>query len=233
SDDTFRRFYKLDNILQTDRVNSAFIVGQSDRNYFSATLYHFGGLMLLQDTPNSEGRVHPVIDYNYIFADPVLGRELRLNANALSFSKDLTFVDGATVTRFANYNMTRVVADLGWRRRLIDGVGQTFTPFADVRGDFYTYSDVVDPTTKLLLPDETITRGVATAGLMYSYPFVASMAGASHVVEPVAQIITRQKSIDQRRLPDEDARSINFDDTNLFDFDKFSGYDRIETGTRV
>src|SRR5262249_53015741 len=156
SDDTFRRFYKLDSILQTDRVNSAFIVGQSDRNYFSAYLYHFGGLMLLQDTPNSEGSVYPVIDYNYVFADPVLGGELRFTANAVNFSKDLTFVDGNTVQRFANYNMTRVVADAGWRRRFVDGIGQTFTPFADIRGDIYQLSDIVDPTTKLLVPDETI-----------------------------------------------------------------------------
>ena len=42
SDDQFRRFYKLDNILLTDRVNQVFLVGQSDRNYFSARAYHFG-----------------------------------------------------------------------------------------------------------------------------------------------------------------------------------------------
>ena len=38
----------------------------SDRNYFGASLYHFGGL-LLTDTPYSElATSHPVIDYNYI-----------------------------------------------------------------------------------------------------------------------------------------------------------------------
>ena len=34
-------------------------------------------------------------------------------------------------------------------------------------------------------------------------------------------------------LPNEDAKSLIFDDTNLFEVDKFSGYDRIETGTRA
>ena len=37
----------------------------------------------------------------------------------------------------------------------------------------------------------------------------------------------------QRRLPDEDARSLVFDDTNLFEVSKFSGLDRTEMGTRV
>ena len=76
-------------------------------------------------------------------------------------------------------------------------------------------------------------RGRAAAGVLYSYPFVAHTAWASHVIEPTAQIIVRQNQIDQRRLPDEDAKSLVFDDTLLFDIDKFSGYDRFETGTRA
>ncbi len=34
SDDTFRRFYKLDDVFATDRVSEIFLVGQSERNYF-------------------------------------------------------------------------------------------------------------------------------------------------------------------------------------------------------
>ena len=66
SDDSFRRFYQLDPILQTDRVNTVYLQGMSERNYFGAKLYQFGGL-LLTDTPYSNSWVHPVIDYNYIF----------------------------------------------------------------------------------------------------------------------------------------------------------------------
>ena len=36
--------------------------------------------------------------------------------------------------------------------------------------------------------------------------------------------------MNQRQLPDEDAKSLVFDDTNLFETTKFSGYDRLETG---
>ena len=53
------------------------------------------------------------------------------------------------------------------------------------------------------------------------------------MIEPTAQIIVRQNKVDQQRLPDEDAKSLVFDDTLLFDIDKFSGYDRFETGTRA
>lgn len=232
SDDYFRRFYKLDNALQTDRINQVYLTGLSERNYFGAHLYHFGGLHF-DDTPVTEGRVHPIIDYNYVFADPVLGGELTANVNALSFSRELTYTDNLMNVWSGETAMNRVVADVNWRRRFTDPLGQTYTPFASLRGDIYTLHNVVDPTTNELIEDETVTRGLATAGLLYAYPFVSHSDRGSHVVEPVGQIIARQKSVPQRDLPNEDSRSIVFDDTNLFELDKMSGLDRIETGTRA
>lgn len=220
SDDTFRRFYKLDNILQTDRINTVYLQGLSDRNYFAATLYHFGGL-LLEDQSQSESRVHPVIDYSYVLNQPVLGGELSWDANAISLSRN----DGT--------DMSRVAFQAQWRRKMIDGIGQVWTPFAQVRGDVTSFTNNVDPDTGLPVPEDTVTRAMATAALTYAYPFVAHTATGSHVVEPVAQIVARPASVSQRRLPDEDAKSLVWDDTLLFDVDKFSGWDRIETGTRA
>lgn len=226
SDDTFRRFYKLDSILQTDRVNSVYLRGQSERNYFSITGYHFGGL-LFNDTPQSESRVHPIVDWNYIVGQPVLGGELSTNVNALSFSRS----DAINNTQRSDIN--RAIAEVNWRRRLTDAIGISYTPFGNLRGDAYQFNDVLDPVTGLPIENESVTRGVASAGVLTAYPWVARSAAATHVVEPVGQIIARTASVDQRRLPDEDAKSVVFDDTNLFDLDKMSGYDRIETGTRA
>ncbi|HRD77574.1 MAG TPA: LPS assembly protein LptD, partial [Hyphomicrobiaceae bacterium] len=220
SDDSFRRFYKLDSILQTDRVNSVFLVGLSERNYFGMHLYHFGGL-LLDDTPHAESRVHPVIDYDYVFNRSVLGGEMSFSANALSLSRS----DGTDMTR-GNF-------EARWRRQIIDGIGQVFTPYLAVRGDLYRYTNYTDPNTLLPVPEDSIARAMGTAAMTYAYPFVAHTHVGSHVVEPTAQIIYRPARVTQRVLPDEDARSLIFDDTLLFDYDKFSGWDRIETGTRA
>src|SRR5204862_4774958 len=76
--------------------------------------------------------------------------------------------------------------------------------------------------------------GDAVAGFEYRYPFVATTGSVTHVFEPIGQIIARPGSAgDQQDIPNEDALSLVFDDTLLFDIDKFSGYDRIETGTRA
>ncbi len=226
SDDTFRRFYKLDSVLLTDRVNNVYFTGMSERNYFATNFYHFGGL-LLDDTAQSESRVHPIVDYNYVVDTPVLGGELKFDANALSFSR----ADGAGT--IADQEMSRAVVEAKWRRRLTDQLGITYTPFAELRGDVYQINNYRDAETGEIVENEHLARGLATGGVTVAYPWIANTASASHIIEPIGQIITRQGSVDQDRLPVEDAKSLVFDDTNLFETSKFSGYDRLETGTRA
>jgi LPS-assembly protein len=138
--------------------------------------------------------------------------------------------------------MNRVITELKWRRRLTDAIGISYTPFADVRGDVYSFDNAVNPTTMHLNSSDvwvgdsrsdSVARGIVDGGMTVSYPWVANTASASHVIEPIGQIVVHQESIPQRQLPNEDAQSLIFDDTNLFATSKFSGYDRIETGTRA
>jgi LPS-assembly protein len=62
---------------------------------------------------------------------------------------------------------------------------------------------------------------------------VANVGATSHVIEPMGQVVAHNSHVDQDFLPNEDAQSLIFDDTNLFDTTKFSGYDRLETGVRA
>ena len=241
SDDTFRRFYKLDNMLLTDRVDKVFLEGITGRNYFGAEFYYFNQLNAV-NTPTTTGQsqsyAYPILDYNYIFADPIVGGEFTWNTNALAFSNNQ---QPTIYQNVGEEQMNRVVTELNWRRRFTDQLGITYTPFAQLRGDIYQLNDYVDPATTTAGPlgaadvvgETSLARGMALAGVQISYPWVANTSWGSHVIEPIGQVIARQASIDQNALPDEDAKSLVFDDSNLFDWNKFSGYDRIETGTRA
>lgn len=227
SDDSFRRFYKLDSVLLTERVDQVWLKGLSDRNYFGATLYHFGGL-LTNATPESESNVHPVIDHNYIFQDPVLGGELSWTSNALSFSRNNTVIPSLN-----NQSENRVITEVKWRRKLTDAIGISYTPFAEARGDIYSIDNFIDPDTDQPFSNETFVRGLATGGATVSYPWVANVGSTSHVIEPIGQVVAHNSNVRQHDLPNEDAKSLVFDDTNLFETTKFSGYDRLETGVRA
>ena len=219
SDDGFRRFYKVDSVLRTDRISDVFLVGLSERNYLGIYGFHFGGI-LANDTSNATARVLPLVDYNWLAGEPVLGGELKLNANLVSLTRD----SGA--------DLSRVITEAKWRKQMIDRWGQVWTPFAQARGDLYQVSDVT-LTNPGLEDKSTIWRGMAAAGLQYQYPFVAHTAAGAFVLEPIAQLVVRPDTVEEKGIPNEDAKSLVFNEALLFGIDKFSGFDRIETGTRL
>jgi LPS-assembly protein len=228
TDETFRRYYNLDSRLKTDRVSQIYLEGLHDRNYLSTRFYNTQSL-LFSDEPFSDATVFPIIDYDYIVNHPILGGELSFNSNAMVFSNQ------------EGVDSNRLIVEGNWRRQMIDGMGQVFTPFAQLRGDVYGVSGVdkglnssEDFAKNQTNGNDAILRGTAIGGLEYRYPFVAYTGNVTHVLEPIAQIIARPDTAgDQQDIPNEDALSLVFDDTLLFDIDKFSGYDRIETGTRA
>jgi LPS-assembly protein len=229
SDDTFRRFYGLDNILTTDEVSDLHLIGQSDRDYFGAYLYHFGGL-LAQDNQTAESNALPSADYHYVVPVSVAGGELTFDGNALSLTRSFNPVP---VTAPMARSDTRFIAQTKWRTQLIDPAGEVFTPFLSGRADLYQISGLENPVTGTNPTDESVFRATGTAGLQYEYPFVAHASWGSQVLEPIGQILVRPNTVTQGVVPNEDAQSLVFDDTLLFDTDKFSGYDKIETGTRA
>jgi LPS-assembly protein len=225
TDDTFRRFYNLDSRLKTDRVSQLYLEGLHDRNYLSTRFYDTRSL-LFDDETFSEATVYPIVDYDYIVNRPIIGGELSFTSNVMVFSSE------------DDTHSNRLVSEANWRRQMIDGIGQVFTPFARLRGDVY-YVDTTgqgseDVFNGIDAESDPILRGNAAAGLEYRYPFIANTGSMTHVLEPIGQVVARPDTIgDQLEIPNEDALSLVYDDTILFDIDKFSGFDRVETGTRA
>jgi LPS-assembly protein len=114
---------------------------------------------------------------------------------------------------------------------MIGPLGQVFTPFTYVQADLSWISP--DDSEAGLAADDLIPRGMPAAGLQYEWPFLATIGSTVHTFGPKAQIIARPDERHAGDLPNNDAQSLVFDDTNLFEWDKFSGYDRQEGGTRA
>lgn len=131
---------------------------------------------------------------------------------------------------------TRVTGEAQWRRSYTDQFGQIFTPFAMLRVDAIDASISNQPGVAAmgLTPgDTTALRVMPTVGLEYRYPFINVQPWGSTTIEPIAQVIIRPNETYAGKLPNEDAQSLNFDTSNLFSVDKFSGYDRVEGGGRA
>jgi LPS-assembly protein len=81
--------------------------------------------------------------------------------------------------------------------------------------------------------DTTQLRVMPTVGLEYRYPFINVQSWGTQTIEPIGQLIVRPNEMGIGKLPNEDAQSLIFDDTNLFKVDKFAGWDRTEGGGRA
>ncbi len=146
----------------------------------------------------------------------------------------------------------RVTEQVSWQRKFVDPIGEIWTPFVFARLDGettdlatsgnFTYSSPAGSSTVYNGSQSNFFNGATSGssarampgvGLEYRYPFVSSSMLGQQIIEPIAQLIVRPNEIVPKLQPNEDAQSLVFDETNLFAWDKYSGYDRIEGGTRL
>ena len=247
SDRRFLADYHISSYSTDRSISTVFLTGEGLRNYFDARLYRFsvfnddlgydkfGDRLLFGSGLNLQDKqpvVHPVIDYDFVGEHPVAGGEISGHLNLTSLTRDRTDIDTYGRVLGIAGTFTRVSSMVGWRRQVIDDLGQVFTPFASLRGDVY-YDKTADPALVGFVRDGTLARFTPTIGLDYRYPFVAASSFGNHTFEPMAQLVLRPSEQWMGRLPNEDAQSVVFDDTTLFRPDKFSGWDRAEGGTRL
>jgi len=219
TDDTYLERFGLGS--DTDLVSEVHLTGISERNYMSVKGYHFQGL-LASDVDSMAPTVHPALDHNFIFEDPVLDGELSLDTEIVSLTRD------------AGADSTRVSSDLHWQRSFTGSRGHVITPFLNLRGDVYVVDNLPDPTVAGGARGATsFGRLLPSAGIEASYPLARTDAWGTHVIEPIAQFVIRANESHLPDVANEDALSVNYEVSNLFEPDKFSGIDRYQEGTRA
>ena len=248
SDQNFGRTYSIPGYAGTVVTSEAHLTGLSGRNYFDLHAYHFDeqpadnvlNSTYYRTLERQQPFVLPVIDYNYIPDEPVFGGQLTFTANETSLTRNdlATDTNGAGVTRYRGVsgNDNRLSGDLEWKRTFTSAQGLLLTPILAVRGDAFAVH--VDdpgnaPAAANFSGSGTYGRSMETAGLEARYPILAATAHSTHIIEPIAQVFVRPDEPLAGGLPNEDAQSFVFDTTNLFSRNKFSGFDRVEGGTRA
>jgi len=217
---TDRTFLRRYDVSRDDRLRSMTEIERIDENsYFSLS----GWATQTMRTGDDQGQVPvalPVIDYRRRLADPVLGGKFELQVNSLAILRD------------RGQDTQRAFARAQWDIRRITGLGQEVTLTALARADVY-HSDENDLTSTLIYRGNPgwETRGVALGAIDVKWPFIGKALGGTQVFTPRFQLVA-SPSIRNLKVPNEDARAIDLEDSNLFALNRFPGYDRIEEGVR-
>jgi LPS-assembly protein len=235
-----------------------YLTGRGDRSYFDARTFYFYGFSAA-DNQAQIPVIHPVINYDYTVGRPVLGGELSFRSNLTSLSRGSANFDpisvaaissglcGLTSADPASKNIsncllrgvpgtyTRASGEANWKRTITDSFGQVFTPFASLRTDVADLQVEAEPGVSNYIGTGTsdVLRVMPTVGLDYRFPFIGVSSWGTQTIEPIAQVILRPDEKRIGALPNEDAQSLIFDDTNLFKVNKFTGWDRVEGGSRA
>src|SRR5690606_11818610 len=189
--------------------------------------------------------VAPLLDYSFTPDAPVFGGELNVDVNTQALYR----YEGMYGTKLAGLESTsaRFSAEAEWKRSFITDAGFVLTPILHARGDAI-HADLSSSAISAIeefanrpavgAPADIRShyyRAMVTAGLEARWPILFSSASSTHVLEPIGQIFVRPDEPYAGRLgiPNEDAQSLVFDASTLFERDKFSGYDRMEGGTRA
>jgi LPS-assembly protein len=255
SDNNFARTYGLDGLDQTTHTNDIYLTGIGNRNYFDMRGFYYQeqNADINSTSQNQQAIVYPIIDYHYVDPKPVYGGELSATVNFTNLSRNTADVLSpnsfnprnplSTKDRFIGLdgNDSRLTAEVQWQRTFTTDSGLLLTPLLAARGDAFalgmTAPGSINPAIYSYDGDyndsDTAVRGMLTAGLEAKYPILVSTSNSTHVFEPIAQIYVRPNEQLPGGLPNEDAQSFVFDASNLFNRDKFSGFDRVEGGTRA
>lgn len=247
TDRNFTRDYGVISGESSVLTSTVHLTGLRDRNYFEARASHYKILtnqasMSATDAARYNQDRQPIvgeIDSKKYADRPVFGGELSFTSNltALTRGQDDWFqYSGVGPKYFSGTAGTfvRATKQVDWQRRFIGPMGQVFTPFAYVRGDaFFLNGQTSAAIASGLTPDSSAYRVMPAVGVDWSLPILAQTAHSTHIIEPRAQLIVRPDETSAGKLPNNDAQSLVFDVSNLFDHDKFSGYDRAEGGTRL
>ena len=201
--------------------------GLSDRNYTKAQLIGWQTLSN-SDNPEQMPVALPFVTGDYVLEPEVVGGELSVRFNAYSLQRQELVDDPDLALELGTYQ-THAMASAEWKRQMISDGGLVVTPFAQIRSDA-EFSENVPGSDNNDEPDIYVTP---SAGFDVRMPFIANHGSLQSVLTPVVQMIAAPSEIEDDNNGNEDAITLNFDTTNLFLSDRFTGYDRREGGVRA
>jgi len=218
TDDTFLRRYDVSRDVTL-------------RNF--ASLEHFGGDSYLSvsgwafqslragDRQGQSPIALPLVDFQWQPDFPGVGGHFDIRANTMA------------VTRTNGEDVRRALASVEYDITRIMPTGQRVTATGLVRGDVYN----IDQSNLAGIAayagrDGWRSRGIAAAALDVEWPLAGPAFGGVQTLTPRVQLVAATNG-NNARIPNEDSRAVELEDLNLFDINRFPGYDRWEGSARV
>ena len=203
---------ELRNFIDVERI--------APKSYIAIGGWAFQG-MRVDDVQQEIPIALPAIDARFLIEDRMLGGQIELQANSLA------------ILRIDGQDTQRAFTSARWDLRTLTRMGQELTLTAFARGDAY-HSDENDETVASIYRGREgwQFRGIGALAADMKWAFIGPAFGGTQRLTPRVQLVLTPPT-PNLDIPNEDARSVDLEDSNLFALNRFPGYDRWEDGSRV
>ena len=219
------RYYLKDiSLPQKDNTwltSTARLQGFDNRNYASLAAYYYK-LVTYVDLPRQEEKplVLPLFNYENIS-----------DTNQYGAYWQNTF-DFASVFRENTNSAQRLTMINAWNLPYTSPYGEKYKLTASLKSDLYYIDSYLNPRNQEYTG--TVARVFPQIGLEWRLPFVRSDEDSRQIIEPIIVAVAAPNGGNKvDKIPNEDSQYIEFDDTNILNLDRYAGYDRNDTGSRI
>jgi LPS-assembly protein len=229
SDKSYLQRYDISSLDQT--TSRAYVEGFQGRDYAVLNSYYFQDLRAGTDV--SEPVVLPSATVSML-GDPgqTLGGRWSFDGNTLITTRDNT---GQSLAE-QGPDTRRLSTNLGWQRQLTSDTGLVTTVSGLGRTDSYWADNVINVNsdgTDTVYNRALFTRQFEQANAVMRYPMGRSGDGYQQLMEPIVAVTAAPNVRQIAKQPNEDSLDTEFDETNLFSPNRFTGSDLIEGGSRT
>ena len=218
--------YLLDyGVSEKDRLDSRLAVTRTRRNeYTAAQVTYFKSIRDAEVNATLPSVVGDLTFHRRFGGGPLGGEAgLRFQTHAHRRASNSAFdADGNGISD--GRDLSRASLRLDWRRGFIMTNGVEVTGLGEVTADFYSISQDA-------VYGGNTARVHGAAAVELRWPWMRTTASASHVIEPVVQLVWSPST--RETLPNEDSALVEFDEGNLFSLNRFPGSDAKERGVRA
>lgn len=218
---TDRTFLKRYDISNDDRLRSNISIERIDADSYFAINGWAVQTLRVGDTQKTQPIALPEIDYRRRFDEGLLGGKIEMELNTLALTRD------------EGQDTQRAFASLRWDLRKVTPGGQEVIFTAYARADAYNTQDTAATDVLSYRGLEGFQgRAIGALAAEIRWPLIGPAFGGTQQITPRFQVVA-SPHLANLTVPNEDSRSIDLDESNLFALNRFAGYDRFEDSTRV
>ena len=201
----------------------------SGRDYASVEAYYYK--MLSYNLHRRNADQFRRINHRKPYVAPLVDIEMYTDPSSIgSYFKNE--ISTASVYHQNGMQTQRLTSINSWELPLTTPFGEKYRFVTSLKSDAYYVNRYQ------YLPNDkytgTTTRFFPQAGVEWRLPFVRATQDSRQILEPViVGVVAPNGGNKIEKIPNEDSQDVYFDDTNVLDLDRYAGYDRNDTGSRL